>query len=360
MRAEKSDVNAMLAVSPDPTIRNCLSDREAERRGLSLGMPVSVGQDQPIEVFEERVMRLSRRVFLAAGAAGLTGGPAMAQGNTVSLTREHPDGRKTTYRMMTPSSPGDWPVILFSHGANSSNLDYDRLWRPWALAGYLVIGPNHIDTGPPETQKKVGRDELWSSRLADTSLPLHQKGAFEALARAGGGAPNWEAFAVAGHSFGAVVAQALAGAKLLNPEDHKPVTALLPGVKACLTFSPPGPLAGFIPADAWSSVTAPSLLQTGTADILPGFVNDWHLRLTGFSGPPDRWTIVAKDVDHYFGGLICRRKPAPPADVMAMEEVTTLSRDFLDAYVRGRAERLKDLKLRASFGNDGVLTFAEA
>jgi pimeloyl-ACP methyl ester carboxylesterase len=304
-------------------------------------------------------MKVSRRVFLSAAAVGLCGATAPDNFSSTTFVLEHPDGRKTTYRTMHPTSGADWPVILFSHGANSSNLDYDRLWRRWALAGYLVIGPNHIDTGPPETQKKVGRDALWATRLADTSLPLRQRGAFDALARAGGGTPNWDAFAVAGHSFGAVVAQALAGAKLLDPEDHKPVTALLPGVKACLTFSPPGPLAGFIPPDAWAGVTAPSLLQTGTADILPGFVNDWHSRLTGFTGAPDRWTIVAKDVDHYFGGLICRQKPAPPAMVMAMEEVATLSCDFLDAYVRGRAERLKDLKLRASFGNDGVLTFAE-
>jgi hypothetical protein len=155
------------------------------------------------------------------------------------------------------------------------------------------------------------------------------------------------------------VAQALAGANLVSPGDHRPVAALTPGVLACLTFSPPGPLAGFIPPDAWAGVSAPSLLQTGDADILPGFVNDWRLRLTGFAGRPDRWSIVAKGVDHYFGGLICRRKPAPPADVMALEETATLSVDFLDAYVRARPERLKDLRRRASVGDDGVLTFAE-
>jgi pimeloyl-ACP methyl ester carboxylesterase len=260
---------------------------------------------------------------------------------------------------MAPSVGSDWPVILFSHGANSSHLDYDRLWRPWAQAGYLVVGANHIDTGPPETQTKVGRDELWAARLADTTLPLRRRTPFEALARRRGGALHWEAIAVAGHSFGAVVAQALAGADLFNPGDHKPVAARAPGVLACLTFSPPGPLAGFIPPDAWAGVSVPSLLQTGDADILPGFVNDWRLRLTGFAGRPDRWTIVAKGVDHYFGGLICRRKAAPPADVLALEETATLSVDFLDAYVRSRPERLKDLRLRAAAGDDGVLTFAE-
>ncbi len=306
-------------------------------------------------------MTVSRRAFLsAAGSVGLGVGPSRAEPFSQGLTLSHPDGRETAYRIMTPLMGGDWPVILFSHGANSSMLDYDRLWRPWAVGGYLVIGANHIDTGPPATQRKVGRHDLWVARLDDTTMPLRQRGPFEALARARGGVPSWEAVAVAGHSFGAVVAQALAGAKLLDPETHVPVTALVPGVRACLAFSPPGPKAGFIPPDAWAPVTAPSLLQTGDADILPGFVDDWRLRLTGFAGGPNRWTIVAKGVDHYFGGLICRRGPAPPADVAALEETAALSVDVLDAYVRGRSERLKDLQRRAAVGDDGVLTFAEA
>lgn len=305
-------------------------------------------------------MSVSRRVFLCGvTAAGLGANAAGSEPVGDILTLQHPDGRETAYRIMAPSGGGDWPVILFSHGANSSNLDYDRLWRPWAQGGYLVIGANHIDTGPPATQRKVGRHELWSARLADTTLPMRQRGAFDAWARQRGGAPSWAAVAVAGHSFGAVVAQALAGAQLFDPEDHKPVLAQTPGVLACLTFSPPGPLTGFIPPDAWAGVTIPSLLQTGDADILPGFVDDWRLRLTGFAGPPNRWTIVAKGVDHYFGGLICRRKPAPPSDITALEETASLSVDFLDAYVRGRVESLKALRRRAASGDDGVLTLAE-
>jgi hypothetical protein len=309
---------------------------------------------------EERAMRVSRRVFLSAAAAGSLGaGWARAEPVSETFTLKHPDGRETAYRVMVPGVGGEWPVILFSHGANSSNLDYDRLWRPWAESGYLVIGANHIDTGSPQTQRKVGPHDLWAARLADTTLPLDNRAPLQALARRRGGAPRWDAVAVAGHSFGAVVAQALAGAKLLDPGDHNPAGARTLGVLACMTFSPPGPLAGFIPPHAWAGVSAPSLLQTGDADILPGFVNDWRLRLTGFSGSPDRWTIVAKGVDHYFGGLICRLKAAPPADVAALEETATLSVEFLDAYVRGRPERLQALRRRAAAGDDGVLTFAE-
>jgi hypothetical protein len=127
-----------------------------------------------------------------------------------------------------------------------------------------------------------------------------------------------------------------------------------------VTFSPPGPLKGFIPADAWAGVTAPSLLQTGDADVLKGFVDDWRLRLTGFSGAPDRWTIVGRGVNHYFGGLICRRTPDAGAVLPALEETAALSGEFLDAYLRRRPESLKALRRRADLGDDGVLTFAAA
>jgi dienelactone hydrolase len=311
-------------------------------------------------------MKVSRRVLLGSAALG-AGLPAAAAaivaraGATFgALQLTHPDGRKTSYRFAAPGRGGVWGVVLFSHGANSSNADYDRLWQPWAARGYLVIGPNHIDTGPPASQPKIGRSELWRARVADTSLPLDQRAPFEAVAKGVGARIDWRGVCAAGHSFGAVVAQALAGARLLDPGDQEPFHGAVQEVCACMTFSPPGPLAGFIPADAWAGVTAPSLLQTGDADVLPGFVDDWRLRLTGFAGAPDRWTIVGRGVNHYFGGLICRRTPEAGALTPALDETAALSGGFLDAYVRRSAGSLKALRERAGRGDDGVLTFAAA
>jgi dienelactone hydrolase len=308
-------------------------------------------------------MRVSRRVFLGGAAAAGTGvgcPPALADPKIDTLQLKHTDGRDTAYRIVYPERGGVWPVVLFSHGANSGNLDYDLLWRPWADRGYLVIGANHIDSGPVAAQRKVGQSALWKARLADTVLPLSQRGPFDDFARERGAKVDWSAVCAAGHSFGAVVAQALAGAKLLDPGDHTPSDGRASAVSACMAFSPPGPLPGFITADAWASVTTPSLLQTGDADVLPGFVNDWRLRLTGFSGAPDRWTIVARGVDHYFGGLICRRKPGADADLPAMTQTAELSGDFLDAYIRRSQKARNALHHRAEGGDDGVLTFAAA
>jgi predicted dienelactone hydrolase len=251
-------------------------------------------------------------------------------------------------------------LVLFSHGANSSNHDYDRLWAIWAQAGYLVVGPNHIDTGPPATQQKLPRSALWQARQDDASLPLRQRAPFDQWAASQDATIDWDHVCAAGHSFGAVVAQALAGARIISPGETEPRSASTASVAACIALSPPGPLKGFIPADAWSTVAVPSFLQTGDADILPGFVDDWRLRLTGFAGAPNRWTLIGHGVDHYFHGLICRLSPGAAADLPALQETAELSGQFLDAYLRGDAKALALLQARAGHGDDGVAIFQAA
>jgi dienelactone hydrolase len=307
-------------------------------------------------------MKVNRRAVLGAAAlgAGFRAHAAGSEPSVETFVMKHSDGRETTYRLMAPRRGGYLRVVLFSHGANSTNSDYDLLWRPWAERGYLVIGPNHIDSGPVAQQRKMTPGALWVTRIEDTALPLRDRAIFDAVAHRLAGRIDWTRVCAAGHSFGAVVAQSLAGATLTNPGDHTPFDGRQAGIAACMTFSPPGPLPGFIPADAWKSVTAPSLLQTGDIDVLPGFVNDWKLRLTGFAGAPDRWTIVARGVNHYFGGLICRRRPDAGAALPALDETARLSGAFLDAYLRGKGAALDVLSARAGLGDDGLLTFARA
>jgi predicted dienelactone hydrolase len=305
---------------------------------------------------------MSRRDVVAASAAvgcQLLGGSAFADTAPLTLTLSHPDGRTTAYRALCPPRGGRWGLILFSHGANSSNHDYDRLWGPWTDAGYLVIGPNHIDTGTPATQPKLSRSALWRARLDDTSLPLRQRAPFERWAAGRGASIDWTKVCAAGHSFGAVVAQSLAGARIIAPGDAEPSSAPTAEVAACIALSPPGPLKGFIPADAWSTVAVPSFLQTGDADILPGFVDDWRLRLTGFAGGPNRWTLLGHGVDHYFHGLICRLTPGAAANLPALQETADLTARFLDAYLRGDAQALDVLQSRARHGDDGVAVFQQ-
>ncbi len=301
-----------------------------------------------------------RRVVATGGVAAatwLSAGPSRAESSVTQISLAHADGRLTTYRLFAPRRPGPWGLVLFSHGANSSNLAYDRLWAPWAARGYLLIGANHIDTGPVELQRNVDRPTLWRSRLADVLLPLAQRAPFDAAATAAGGEIDWARPSFAGHSFGAVVAQALCGAQVVAPGETVARSSPVAHASACIALSPPGPLANFIPGDAWATVAAPALLQTGDADVLPGFVDDWRSRLVGFKGRPDRWSIVGRGVNHYFGGLICRLAPGGERQSPALDETAALCGDFLDAYVRGAETAKARLASRAAKGDDGVVRF---
>jgi hypothetical protein len=300
-----------------------------------------------------------------AGSRAMACSPASLGSIAIAATvdeidLEHAGGRVTRYRIMAPNVPGDWRIVLFSHGANSSNESYDLLWREFAARGYLVIGPNHPDSGAPQRQSKFARSQLWRARIADLQLPFDRRSRFDAWAGKRRGNLQWRGVCAAGHSFGAVVAQALAGATLCDPETHVTVAARRDAVAACMAFSPPGPLLGFIPDDAWRTVTVPSLLQTGDADVLPGFVDDWRARLTGFGGAPDRWSLVGRGVDHYFGGLICRLKSDATVERAALDETASIAGDFLDAYLRRRPSALRALAARVRLADDGVLTLSAA
>jgi dienelactone hydrolase len=285
-------------------------------------------------------------------------GPDPQETSVPTLALDHSDGRTTTYRLAVPPRAGSWRVVLFSHGFNSSNADYDRLWDPWAGRGYLVIGPNHPDAGRRLTDPPVRPDELWQSRVADLVLPLRRHGPLDELAQAHGASLDWTGVGVAGHSLGAVVAQALAGATVVA--SGQPLARHEPAVAACFVLSPPGRVEGLVPLEAWATVSVPCLLQTGDADVLPGLVDDWHQRLAGFTGRPNWWTIIAHAVDHTFHGLICHVVADAKADVPALEETARLTGDFLDAYVRGDVRALDRLKARSQLGDDGVLSFAAA
>jgi pimeloyl-ACP methyl ester carboxylesterase len=295
---------------------------------------------------------IDRRTLLAAAGALSLGTGRQARATETGFTAArttltHDDGRITLCHVLIPQGQGPWPVVVFSHGANSSGRLYDRLLGAWAARGVLVLAPDHLDSGGPADPAHVPAEGLWASRVADLRLPLDQRAPFEALAAAQGARIDWRRVASAGHSFGAVVAQALAGARLTDPKTGAAFDGRDARVGAVVTFSPPGPRAGLVPADAWEGVTIPALLETGDADRLPGFVDDWRTHKAGFESRPnrERWLLVGSGVDHYFGGLICRLKDddAARAQALALDAATTISGDFLCAHLRGDRRAAKRL-----------------
>jgi dienelactone hydrolase len=206
-------------------------------------------------------------------------------------------GRVVPVTIIGPTKPGRYPLIAFSHGNFAAPSRYRAMLYPIAAAGYVVVAPMHVDSELMKHDKPPSQQFVWQSRNEDMALALAATPVNTDPKRR----------AAMGHSYGALNAQIAAGATPANgPEKLK----LLP--QSLVAWSPPGPFPGLIEAKDWSTISTPSLTITGTSDILPGFVDQWELHRTAHDNTPKgkRWLWVGTGINHYFGGMFGREKPA--------------------------------------------------
>jgi predicted dienelactone hydrolase len=214
--------------------------------------------------------------------------------------------------------------VAFSHGAFSSPAKYQPLLEGWAAAGLLVAAPLHVDSADHPDRASYDQAQVWRTRLED------QKAVLDWLAVDGKGG-----LAAAGHSFGALLALAAGGAQVSAPDDLSPIADRR--VRAVIALSPPPAMSGLISAEGFTGLRAPTLVQTGDADILPGFVDNWRARLIAWEAavPGDKHALVLKGVDHYFGGLICRPELPGPHQTAGFNEALAASIDLVLAHAAG-------------------------
>ncbi|MFQ3594799.1 MAG: alpha/beta hydrolase [Sphingomonadaceae bacterium] len=193
-------------------------------------------------------------------------------------------------------------LLAFSHGANANARKYDELSAALAFEGHAVAAVLHRDSPDHPAGSPPAQQEAWAARLSDMRVAL------SLLAARFPGRPMM----AAGHSYGALVAQALAGARVEWGTDGGPVPE--PRIARVLAFSPPGPLPGFVTAEGWAQLARPMLVVTGTADVLPMIAPSWEAHRVSFdaSRVSPRWLWVGDGVDHYFGNRIGR--PERPDD----------------------------------------------
>ncbi|MBI1682978.1 alpha/beta hydrolase [Caulobacter hibisci] len=227
-------------------------------------------------------------------------------------------------------------AIAFSHGAFSAPGKYAALLEGWAAAGLLVAAPLHVDSTDHPQRSDYDQGAVWRTRLEDQAATLDWL--------AGQGAFG---LAAAGHSFGALLALAAGGASVLAPPGAPTLDAR---VKAVVALSPPPATPPLISAEGFATTSAPLLVQTGDADVLPGFVDDWRQRLIAFEAPSpgDRHAIVLPGVDHYFGGLICRPELPGPAQAEGLAQAIAASVDLVLAHAADDASALESLAARAA------------
>lgn len=288
---------------------------------------------------------LALLALLAVGDAD-TNAEANAEGGArtgedirrLELTLEASAGRRVPVQVTLPG--GDCSactVIAFSHGAYAAPERYNRLTRLWAEGGYVVVAPLHVDSELNPTRDDYDSDAAMLARLEDFALLVSD--ALRGHLREQGITVQ-EQYIAAGHSYGALIVQAAAGARLQTvaemPQAFLDVRSRLLGVVA---ISPPGPVPDYIEAQDWEEVALPQLVVTGTTDVLPGFVDDWRLHLASYEVArlAPAYSLVYEGQDHNMNGAYCRPTETLSADAeTALASLGTLSLRFMASLRAGQ------------------------
>lgn len=211
-------------------------------------------------------------------------------------------------------------VMLFGHGGGSEPSQYSAITAAFAREGWLVLTPLHRDSRAHPDRVDFAGPAGFAARIAE----------LDAAARLAGTLAPGKPIVAAGHSYGSLFAAMRGGALAgMGPPLSVPV-------RAVLALSSPGRIPGLINPQSYSGLRTPTMVVTGDADIVPGFVPDWRAHLAAHEDSPagDKLALVVTGGTHE--GVVDPNGPAFAA-----------ARDFLAAHAlddraaRGRLAALK-------------------
>lgn len=241
--------------------------------------------------------------------AGSKYDPAKVSGEVeTELTSFQYDGREVPLKLYLPAeSKGPAPLILLSHGLGGSREVGTYLGQQWAGRGYIVVAMQHL--GSDETVWKeapigqrrgiltqAANGATFQDRMRDVPATLdqleewHQESKHPLHKRI-----NFDKVGIAGHSYGAVTAQALGG------QHFGPLGPLYrdPRIDAVVALSPSPPRRGSATV-AFAGFELPALLMTGTKDGDSVGRTTPERRREVYPAMPDggKYHLVLKDAEH--------------------------------------------------------------
>ena len=270
--------------------------------------------------------------------------------NAVEIQREtwHDSkrDRDVPVKIYSPKSrDGPLPVIIFSHGLGGSRDGYEYLGRHWASRGYVTVHLQHLgsddtvwrETGAPKRLEAMRQ----SAANVQNSInrPRDVSFAIDELERLNREKSPWqhrldlERIGVAGHSYGAFTALAIAG-QVFAPGLAMQDSVVDPRVKAAIPMSAPVPGNHRRLDESYASVKIPCLHMTGTKDSsMIGDTKPEDRRLPyDHCRNSDQFLITFKDGDHMiFSGRVVR---PGSRDKLFQALICDSTTAFWDAYLR--------------------------
>lgn len=200
----------------------------------------------------------------SSSSSSTTSGETVLEGHWRDPSR----ARDLPWRLRLPEGDGAVALVVFSHGLGGGVEAGTRWARAWADAGIATLHLQHpgsdraLRAGGPDSLRRAATPEQLAERAADVHLALD-----ELLRAHQAGQGPWarvraDALGMAGHSFGAQTALAVAGRDFRAPGAADLTESRF---KAFAAFSP---AAGHA-AGGLKGVTRPMLCLTGSRDANP-------------------------------------------------------------------------------------------
>ena len=205
---------------------------------------------------------ISRRTLLAAGSLWPLGAHALPAPTSAEWT-DPARRRRLPWLLRLPSDDlgdGPWPCVIYSHGLGGTREGGARWGEAWAAGGIAVLHVQHAGSdlsvlrGGMQALRDAASAQQLVARIGDMQFAIG-----EIARRAEAGEAPWsrlrrDAIGVAGHSFGAVTTQALAGERFPFGQG-----VVEPRPRAFIAFSPSSPPGGRPPPQVlWSAPSSHS------------------------------------------------------------------------------------------------------
>lgn len=254
--------------------------------------------------------------------------------------RDESRGRDVPLVVYHPSNKEDLdksPVVVFSHGLAGNEYTYRYFGKHLASHGYTVLQPTHVGSNTSSFVKRPGLNIFSQKELIDRgkdvsfALDLLQDGK---LSKEISEKVDLENVALAGHSFGALTAQAMAGV-VVKDHEGKEVPIQDDRFDAFIGMSPygdslPTHLLGMDPS-TFDRIEKPLLTLSGDIDRLFTGTKGAKVHLDTFHGASS---------EHKYHVVIDKTLHAAFAQMYGLIGVTaaltnSTSMAFLDANLKG-------------------------